>query len=114
MTEILSNARVLAKTVETLVQIAGDDLLLRVEVFQCLQPSGHYLARIWRLDHFRVQSTFPQSHGVPLHSPSDEVILKEFEGFESPLAEPTAFADAEGATQYVLERLTAWVASQRR
>jgi hypothetical protein len=57
-----------------------DDLDLRIELFESLEAPGQFTARIWRVEYYRLQSTFPQqeSGDTPAHMPSDELILKEF------------------------------------
>ena len=47
--------------------------------------------------------------GAPAARPaSDELILKEFEGLESPLEEPRPFRDRDEATEYVLTAVADW------
>jgi hypothetical protein len=106
-------ARVLVETLELSVPFDEDDeLSLRIELFEALAPRGHFSARIWRLEYYRIQSTFPQLEGVPAHLPSDEVILKEFEGCQSPLEQPAPFPDSAAARAYVLEQLGRWLTLQ--
>jgi len=103
-------ARVLVDTVELEVNLEDDELLLRFELFESLAQPRHYSARIWRLEYYRIQSTFPQlPGGKPKHDPSDEVILKEFEGYESPLQQPVEFANALAARDYVLDQFASWL-----
>ena len=103
-----SMAKVLVQVLELSLPLPDDELTLRLEFFQDLLGPDLFSARIWRLEHYRLQSTFPQRDGVPEHCPSDEIILKEFEGFESPLAQPTRFADVVAARTFVLEKLAEW------
>jgi hypothetical protein len=103
-----SLARVLVQVLELSLPIKDEELVLRLEFFENLLDPKLFSVRIWRLEHYRLQSTFPQHEGVPAHQPSDEVILKEFEGFESPLSQPTRFADVAAARVFVLEKLAEW------
>jgi hypothetical protein len=82
-----------------------DDLLLRVEIREALGAPGHLSARLWRLEHYRIQATFPQTDGSPSHQPSDELILKEFAGRDSPLENPRSFVDAVAALDFVFDAL---------
>ena len=107
-------ARVLVETIELSVELPEaddlDTLQLRIELFESLEAPKHFSARIWRIEFYRLQSTFPQlSSGAPSHTPSDELIMKEFEGFESPLETPVAFADRVAARDHVLEQLARWL-----
>lgn len=103
-----SAARVLVQVLELSIPSDDDELILRVEILQNLAEPNLFSARIWRLEHYRLQSTFPQRDGVPQHCPSDEVIMKEFEGFESPLSTPTRFVDVSAARAFVLDKLAEW------
>lgn len=103
-----SMAQVLVQVLELSLPTTDEELVLRIEFFQNLVDRELFSARIWRLEHYRLQSTFPQRDGVPHHCPSDEVILKEFEGFESPLSQPTRFVDVVAARAFVLEKLAEW------
>jgi hypothetical protein len=90
----------------------ADELTLRIEIFECAEPPRYYCARVWRLEMYRLQSTFPQlPGGVPRHRPSDELILKEFEGFHSTFEEPISFPDASTARNAVLDELADWLGS---
>jgi hypothetical protein len=103
----------LVDTVELSVPLENDELILRIELFESAAHARHYCARIWRLEHYRIQSTFPQvAGGLPAHPPSDELLLEEFEGFESPLEEPVQFASHLAARDYVLEQLAEWLTVQ--
>lgn len=113
-----ARSRVLVETLEFTVFLPeGDDLEhleLRIELFESLEAPGHFSARLWRIEFYRLQSTFPQLPGpdgesTPTHHPSDELILKEFEGFESPLEAPVVFPDRVAARDYVLGKLASWL-----
>jgi hypothetical protein len=102
----LKSARVLVDTLELNVVLNDDDLALRIEIFEMITNPRHYSVRVWRLEYYRIQATFPQSDGAPVHAPSDEVILKEFEGFELP-SEPRYYADPLAARAAFLSELEA-------
>lgn len=113
VTLLRERARILVDTVELSVHVENDELMLRIELFESVAHARHYCARIWRLEFYRIQSTFPQvAGGLPAHRPSDELILKQFEGFESPLEEPVQFASHLAAREYVLEQLAQWLTLQ--
>ncbi len=95
------------RTLEVQINLEDDDIVLRVELLQ-RQGELVYRVRIWRIEFFRLQSTFPQENGEPRHAPSDEAILKEFEGMECPYAEPTSFAGIEAAEHALLQYLDGW------
>ena len=98
------------RTLEVPVQLADDDLaMLRLEILEKVAQPGSFRARVWRIESYRLQSTFPQENGEPSHSPSDELILKDFEGFESPLQSAQPFVDANQAEEYVLKSFVEWL-----
>lgn len=99
--------RLLVATVELSTVVQEEGLTLRLEIFESLTNSGWYAARVWRLEHYRLQPTFPQRQGIPAHEPSDEVILKEFEGLDTPSA--AAFASLELARDAFLRQVTDWI-----
>jgi hypothetical protein len=106
-------ARVLVETIDLSVPLEDEGLSLRIELFESLAKPRHYCATIWRLEFYRIQSTFPQvAGGKPAHQPSDEQILRVFEGYESPLDEPLEFPDALAARDYVLEQFAKWLTVQ--
>lgn len=115
VTWLRERVRVLVDTSELSVPFDDEELTLRIEIFESVARARHYSARVWRLEYYRIQSTFPQvGRGQPAHEPSDELILKEFEGFESPLEEPAEFANHVAARDYVLEQLGQWLTLQLR
>lgn len=110
LTWLRERSRVLIETIELLVPFKEEELTLRIEIFESMAQSRKYCARIWRLEYYRLQPTFPQGDdGQPVHGPSDELVLKEFEGFESPLEEPVEFTTQLAAREYVLEKLAQWL-----
>jgi hypothetical protein len=83
--------------------------MLRLEILEKVTQPGLFRARVWRIESYRLQSTFPQENGEPSHAPSDELILKDFEGFESPLQSEQRFVDANHAEEYVLTSFAEWL-----
>ncbi len=91
------------------LRIPDDEVHLRIEIFRCVEPRGHYYFRVWRYEHYRIQATFPQEASEPSHPPSDELILKEFEGLDGSIREPQPFTDGDAARLYVLQYLSRWL-----
>lgn len=67
----------LATTIECDLEVAEDHFSLRLELFQDISDAQRFRARIWRLERYRIQSTFPQTDGEPSDQSSDELILVE-------------------------------------
>ncbi|WP_426733873.1 hypothetical protein [Myxococcus faecalis] len=55
--------------------VGGEELRLRIEICRALPSARKYFSRLWRIEHYRIQSTFPQQEGRPAHDPSDQEIL---------------------------------------
>ncbi len=80
--------------------------VLRFEIWQFLNDSTAYKARVWRLEHYRVQATFPQDHGEPLEPVSDEVLCVEKPEFLSlSTLQVIRAADEHEAVQVALNAL---------
>jgi hypothetical protein len=101
----------LALASEITLERDEDPIELRVEVFRFEADRRMFKARIWRLESYRLQSTFPQRRGKPSHPPSDELILKEFEGFESSYSEPHRAQSARSVESAILNELQTWASS---
>lgn len=54
---------------------SGDTLRLRLEVLRHLRKPHRYSISTWRLEHYRVQPTFPQINQLPSDEPCDELLL---------------------------------------
>jgi len=54
-----------------------DSELFRIEILKSLLEIDKYYISVWRAENFRLQSTHPQSKGVPQDEPSDELIWVE-------------------------------------
>ena len=111
-TQLSHLARELVDTIDLPLQVKDEEIHLRIEIFRCLHPGDQYCARVWRYEYYRIQSTFPQTADNPLHAPSDELILKEFEGFDCPLRDLRQFDSVDVARNYLLEQIAAWLRDQ--
>jgi hypothetical protein len=100
--------RIVAEAIEIFATIGQDDLRLRLEILEDLKHPGLYVFRLWRLEAFRIQSTFPQVSGEPSHPPSDEYILKEFEGLSLD-QQPQSFASLQAARENGLALVQSWL-----
>lgn len=69
----------------------SESFSFRVEIHRELGEVGKLFARIWRHETYRLQSTFPQSSGQPLHEPSDETITVEESSFNG---KPNHYAES--------------------
>ena len=50
---------------------------VRLEVTRSRAWPCMFRANVWRAELYRIQSTFPQKRGRPLHDPSDELVWVE-------------------------------------
>jgi len=98
--------------IELMLPLPEDEIELRIELLESFSQPGQFRARLWRLEFYRLQSTFPQNQGQPSHEPSDEVILKEFESYENPLRTPMTFSSVDDALSYLLAHLANWLREQ--
>jgi hypothetical protein len=103
----------LVQTWELLLDTGSEEIELRIEISEQVDKSGTFKARIFRYESYRLQSTFPQNEGAPLHAPSDEVILKEFESFVPRYANAGPGRDPEHVLEETVAELKAWVESLR-
>lgn len=54
----------------------GDELCLRIEILRSKHGTrAKFAARVWRVEFYRIQSSFPQRGGQPAHAPSDERVM---------------------------------------
>jgi hypothetical protein len=76
---ISSTVFVLVRTLEVDLEIEGDAWPVRIELYRDKEDETHFRARVWLLETFRVQPTFPQSdEGLPQDDPGDEDVLVEW------------------------------------
>jgi hypothetical protein len=97
----------LAKTVEFNLEVAEDHFSLRVELFQDISNAQRFRARIWRLEMYRIQSTFPQNEtdGQPADQPSDESIFVDTGAWLSQRYEDFRAETPDRAIQIILNDL---------
>jgi hypothetical protein len=97
----------LAKTVEFNLEVAEDHFSLRVELFQDISNAQRFRARIWRLEVYRIQSTFPQNEtdGQPADQPSDESIFVDTSAWLSQCYEDFRAETPDRAIQIILNDL---------
>lgn len=70
----------LVKTVEVDLQFGDEMWPMRFEILRDTERKDHFRCRIWQLEFFTIQSTFPQSGGRPAHEPSDHRLIVEWDG----------------------------------
>ena len=99
----------LVRTVEVSSIVASSEVTFRVETFRNSARPQLFRVRLFRYESFRIQSSFPQSGGLPEHAPSDELLLKEFEGFF-----PTYCDAREGKSAAFVEEFTLERSEERR
>jgi hypothetical protein len=69
----------LLSTVEVDLEIEGDAWPVRIELYQDQEEETHFRARVWLLETFRIQPTFPQTEqGLPQDDAGDEDVLVEW------------------------------------
>lgn len=66
---------VLVAELDPIPMTEGDTLRLRVEVLRRGVGTPSYFARVWRVESYRVQPTFPQRDSAPVSDAVDEQIL---------------------------------------
>lgn len=99
----------LVRTADVSIKIASEIVEVRIETF-CRRPDV-FKVRIFRYESFRIQSSFPQAEGQPVHAPSDEVILKELESFFPKFGKPQAAESVERVEEATMEELRLWCES---
>jgi hypothetical protein len=97
----------LAKTIEFDLEITDDHFSLRLELFQSISDAQRFRARLWRLERYRIQSTFPQNEhdGQPSDHPSDESIFVDTGLWLSGHYEDFRAETPERAIQMILDDL---------
>lgn len=70
----------LKRTVEFDITLSEDFFPVRIEVFQDIANPNQFRCRIWQLEYYRVQPTFPQDgDGNPSEEGADEAIWVDWE-----------------------------------
>jgi hypothetical protein len=79
MSGVSSTVYELVRTCEVDLEIEGDAWPVRVELYRDREDESRYRARVWLLETFRIQPTFPQSDdGIPQDDAGDEDLLVEW------------------------------------
>lgn len=79
MSDIGPTVYELLRTLEVDLEIEGDAWPVRIELYRDREDETHYRARVWLLETFRIQPTFPQSDdGLPQDDAGDEDVLVEW------------------------------------
>ena len=78
---------------------------VRLELFRDVGEANMHRARIWRLQHYRLQSTFPQKGGGPKDDPSDERILVEEQSWTGGELDAFTAESDEAALGHPMERI---------
>ena len=69
----------LVRTLEVDLEIEDDAWPVRIELYRDQEDDTHFRARVWLLETFRIQPTFPQSdQGLPQEDAGDEDVLVEW------------------------------------
>ncbi len=93
----------LVKTVELDLALCDEIWPTRFEILRDTERQDFFRCRVWQLETFRIQSTFPQSGDGPSHQPSDHRILVEWEGRNVGGYKDFMAASAEAALRIVIE-----------
>jgi hypothetical protein len=107
MSGVGSTVYELVRTCEVDLEIEGDAWPVRIELYRDREDESHYRSRVWLLETFRIQPTFPQGDdGIPKDDAGDEDVLvewsynlgEEFESFNA-ATEEEAFAQVLAALE---------------
>ena len=99
----------LVKTVEVDLALGKETWPTRFEILRSIEQQDLFRCRVWQLEFFRLQSTFPQSDGQPAHEPSDHRVLVEWDGPHVGLYDDFLAADIEAALKKVIEDFRAFL-----
>ena len=95
----------LVGTYEFDLQFGEDGYPTRIELFRATDVPNHYRARLWQIEHFRIQATFPAEEGQPLDDPGDEEFLTERSHYQKQALAGFHATSTEDAIQQVIEGL---------
>lgn len=59
------------------VQLDDTEVEIRIELLEDCKEKHTFKARVYRLENYRIQPTFPQKKGKPSHKPCDEKLWVE-------------------------------------
>jgi hypothetical protein len=93
----------LVKTVEVDLTLGDEMWPTRIEILRDTERQDLFRCRVWQLELFRIQSTFPQSGGKPAHEPSDHSLIVEWDGPHVGRYVDFVAADADAALRKVIE-----------
>jgi len=93
----------LVKTVEVDLALGDEMWPTRFEILRDTERQDRFRCHVWQLEHFRIQSTFPQTGGRPGHEPSDHRLNVEWVGPHVGHYDDYVAADADAALRKVLE-----------
>jgi hypothetical protein len=93
----------LVKTLEVDFEIGDETWPTRFEILRDTERKDLFRCRVWQLEFFRIQSTFPQSGGIPAHEPSDHVLIVEWEGPHVGHYDDFVATDVEAALETVMQ-----------
>jgi hypothetical protein len=82
---------------------SGDDVRLRVEILRRGRGKARFTARVWRIEFYRLQPTFPQKDGRIVTDAADERVLVVDENF----AEGVSGASAGAVLKEVIGNIEA-------
>jgi hypothetical protein len=102
-----------AKVSESEVELGDESFRVRVEITRSRRTPGMFRANVWRTEYYRIQPTFPQKRGRPVHQPSDEIIWLDSTAVLRAYGEPYRAGSLAEAEQLVLDELRAWVRHTR-
>src|SRR5689334_14230327 len=68
----------------------GDHYRFRIEIARLSRGRSRYEARIWRVEFYRIQPTFPQKRGQPSQGACDELLLVRDHSFGDDMTGTTA------------------------
>jgi hypothetical protein len=69
----------LLRILEVDLEIEEDAWPVRIELYRDKEDEAHFRARVWLLETFRIQPTFPQNEqGLPQDEVADEDVLVEW------------------------------------
>ena len=72
----------LVRTFEVDAALGVELVPLRVELFRSTKDTRRFRYRLWRLEFYRIQPSFPQEQvGLPAQTPSDEEFLVDWSAF---------------------------------
>jgi hypothetical protein len=82
----------------------GDDFRFRIEIVRLEGRKRRFQARVWRIENYRVQPTFPQIDGQPSDEPCDELLLARDHFFDDGSVATTPAAALKNILQRIHDR----------